>query len=105
MPSSVNHARVPWDGGKVGGPWMDRRFRDAGEEKGKPYPAGRERVRGTGVGDPPLAVMRRRARNGIADTAAGAQGEGERQERDGAPDQLASSPAGSSRRNDAPPSG
>src|SRR5207247_4870953 len=93
------------DDGKVRVRWMDRRFPDAREEEAKTYPAGCERVRGTGVGEPPLAVMRRRARHGIADTAAGAQGEGERQERGGSPDQLASSPAGSSRRNDAPPSG
>src|SRR2546428_10298260 len=98
-------AHVTSDEGRCGGRRMDVRSPDAPGEKAKPSPAGRERVRGTGVGDPPLAVMPRRARTGIADTAAGAQGEGERQERDGAPDQLASSPAGSSRRNDAPPSG
>src|SRR5439155_820328 len=57
------------------------------------------------VGEPPLAVMRWRARNGTADTGAGMEPKDKHQESYNRPDQMFSSPAGSSRINEAPPSG
>ena len=100
-----DRAQVARDDGEVRGPGMNRGGPDARDEEAEPYPAGGNDRRGIGVGEPPLAVMCGGARHGLADAAAGAQGEGEGQERDAGPDQLVSSPTGSSRRNDAPPWG
>src|SRR2546430_9104470 len=98
-------AQVARDDGKARGPWMERGRPDPRDEEAPPHPGGRGRERRVGVGEPPLAVMRWRARNGTADTGAGMEPKDKHQESYNRPDQMFSSPAGSSRKNEAPPSG
>ena len=93
------------DDGKVRGPRMEGRRPDARDEEAPAHPGGRGRGHGIDVGEPSFPVMGGRARNGLADTVAGTQTEGEKEEGYTRPDQRLSSPTGSSRRNDAPPSG